>query len=50
MNGEINYPRLRRSFEKILTRKTNENERLFIKWLIQRSKKAENAVDNRKIH
>jgi len=50
MNGEMNYPRLRRSFEKNLTRKTSENERMFIKWLIQRTKKAESAPVYRKIH
>ncbi|WP_227935636.1 hypothetical protein [Alkalihalobacillus deserti] len=48
MTREVNYPNLRRSFEKNLTRKTTENERMFIKWLIQRSMKKEGPTVNRK--
>jgi hypothetical protein len=36
MNGDLKYPNLRRSFEKNLTRKTNENERSFLKWMIKK--------------
>ncbi|WP_161784660.1 hypothetical protein [Halalkalibacter okhensis] len=37
MNGNVKYPNLRRSVEKNLTRKTDEKERSFMKWLIKKA-------------
>ncbi|MDT8859215.1 hypothetical protein N0O92_03150 [Alkalihalobacillus sp. MEB130] len=42
MVGDVKYPKLRRSIEKKLTRKTDDNERLFMKWMIQKSNKIRN--------
>jgi hypothetical protein len=50
MTGDVNYPNLRRSFEKHLTRKTTENERMFIKWLTMRSKKKRNLTSKPKVN
>jgi hypothetical protein len=44
MNGDVKYPSLRRSVEKNLTRKADEKERRFMKWLIN---KANNSKMNK---
>ncbi|WP_157076753.1 hypothetical protein [Halalkalibacter krulwichiae] len=44
------YPKLRRSFEKSLTRKTTKHERLFIKWLSKQSNKDDKRNRNEEVY